>query len=461
METSLLDLSARDQAARIADGSLSAETLMEAVLDRVASVNGQLNAIVSQRDADAVLAEARAVDKTGPTGVLGGVPTAIKDLADARGMPTSQGSLVFAGQMPVQDHPNVARLRAAGAIFIGKTNTPEFGLGGHTYNPVHGATGNPYDPRLSCGGSSGGAAVALSAQMLSVADGSDMMGSLRTPAGWCNVYGMRPTHGLVTGPRDGDLYLHKLSTHGPMARNPGDLAMLLDVMSESTAYAGLMPKINGRRIAWLGNWGNAWPMEDGILSLCETALGVMTDIGADVQHLSPPCARETLWEAWICLRSFTLAAEMQDLVSDPALKAKIKPEAVCEIERGLSLSAMDIHAASVMRSDWYRTAMATFETVDVLALPTAQVWPFDLEETWPKVIAGQSMDTYHRWMEVTIPASLLGLPAIAVPAGFGEHGLPMGLQLIGRPGSDRMLLEIADAYHNATFWPQTRPPSFS
>src|SRR6056297_3305650 len=216
----ILKLDATEQAAQIARADLCAETLMHATLARIASVNGSLNAVVSLRDADDLLAEARAADAGPVKGPLHGLPIAIKDLADAAGLPTSQGSPAFAGQVAVTDAPHVARLRAAGAIVIGKTNTPEFGLGSHTYNPVHGATCNPYDPSVSCGGSSGGAAVALATGMLSIADGSDMMGSLRNPAGWCNVYGMRPSWGLVpgTGAAEGDAFLHQISTEGPMAR---------------------------------------------------------------------------------------------------------------------------------------------------------------------------------------------------------------------------------------------------
>ncbi|MGK7652661.1 amidase family protein [Roseovarius sp. B08] len=213
------------------DGRLSCEALMEATLDRIAAVNGALNAVVSMRGAQELLAEAREADRSEPAGPLHGVPIAIKDLADAKGLPTSQGSPAFAGRIAAADSPHVAALRQAGAIVIGKTNTPEFGLGSHTYNPVHGVTANPYDLSRSCGGSSGGAAVALAAGMLSIADGSDMMGSLRNPVGWNNVYGMRPSWGRVPGGADGDVFLHRLSTNGPMARCPVDLALLLDVMS--------------------------------------------------------------------------------------------------------------------------------------------------------------------------------------------------------------------------------------
>lgn len=469
--TDFMTQTATAQAEAIAAGRLTAETLMEATLDRIGATNGALNAIVSLRASGDLLAEARAADKAGPGGPLHGLPIAIKDLANAKGLPTSMGSPAFAGQVAAADDPHVARLRAAGAIIIGKTNTPEFGLGSHTYNPVHGVTCNPYAPDRSCGGSSGGAAVALAAGMLTVADGSDMMGSLRNPAGWCNVYGMRPSWGTVPSGEGGELYLHRLATRGPMARCPADLALQLDVMTgaapgqpmtiETAPCGAPEPRAEGRRVAWLGDWGGAWPMEDGILALCESALGVLDAAGAQVDAVGAPFDRDALWEAWMALRAWGNAAVLGPLLDQPETAAQLKPEAVWEIEQGRALSALDVHRASLRRSDWYRQAMQLFETHDILALPTAQAWPFMAETDWPKEIAGTAMDTYHRWMEAVVPASLLGLPVVAVPAGFGAAGLPMGLQLIGAPGSDAMLLDIAEAYHRATGWPEARPPLLS
>ena len=452
----------------MAAGRLSAEELMRATLARIASVNPRVNAIVSLRDEAELMAEARAVDAGPKLGPLHGLPVAIKDLADAKGLPTSMGSPSFAGQIAQSDSLHVARMRSAGAIIIGKTNTPEFGLGSHTYNPVHGATLNPYDPSVTCGGSSGGAAVALATGMLSIADGSDMMGSLRNPAGWNNVYGMRPSWGRVPDSPEGDTFLHQLSTNGPMARCPGDLALLLDVMSgpdprqpgglSKEALGALRADVAGKRIGWLGDWGGALPYEDGILELCEEALEVLRGLGCEVDVLPPPFPREKLWESWITLRSWSVAAGLEPLMENQQTRGQLKPEALWEIERGLALSAMEVHRASVLRSDWYARAAELFERYDALALPTAQIWPFPVAQTWPRQVAGQEMDTYHRWMECVIPISLIGLPAVAVPAGFGMQGLPAGLQLAGRYGDDRGVLELAEAYHQATNWPNRRPP---
>src|SRR6056297_654979 len=467
--TDILALEAREQAARIAAGELSAEALMHATLERIAQTNGALNAVVSLRGAEYLMAEARAADAALSKGVLHGLPVAIKDLADAEGLPTSKGSPAFAGRIAQGDAPHVARLRAAGGIVIGKTNTPEFGLGSHTFNPVHGATCNPYDHAVSCGGSSGGAAVALAAGMLSIADGSDMMGSLRNPAGWCNVYGMRPSWGLVpgAGAAEGDAFLHQISTEGPMARSPADLALMLGVMAGPDARQplgmaapdlSLGGDVRGRRIGWLGDWGGAWPMEAGILDRGAEACAVFEGLGCVVEPVAPPFDRDALWESWTTLRSWTMACKLSGLLEAPETRDLLKPDAVWAIERGRALSGLDVHAASVIRSDWFRRAADLFDTYDALVLPTAQVWPFPMSWDWPKEVAGVAMDTYHRWMEVMIPASLAGLPAVAVPAGFGPNGLPMGVQLIGRRGADGGLLRLAQAYHEATRWPQRHPP---
>ena len=450
-------------------GRLTAAELMAATLDRIAKVNPEVNAIVSMRDPAALMAEAEAADRAGLKGPLAGLPIAIKDLANAEGFETSMGSPVFAGQVAKADDLMVARIRAAGAIVIGKTNTPEFGLGSHTFNPVHGATKNPYDPTRTCGGSSGGAAVALATGMLALADGSDMMGSLRNPAAWNNVYGFRPSFGRVPSEAIGDNFLHQLSTLGPMARSPEDIALLLDVISGPdprqphglpvTPTAPLAPAdLSGKRIGWLGDWGGAFAMEPGIMELSRAALAVMEEGGAIVEDVAPPFPAEKIWDSWITLRSWSVAASLAPLAER---KADLKDSAIWELERGLAMSAMEVHRASVIRSDWFQTAATLFDRYDALVLPTAQVWPFPVDWSYPTEIAGQAMDTYHRWMEVVVPASLLGLPALAVPAGFGAAGLPMGVQIIGRRGADADILALGAAYHKRVDWPGARRPAMA
>ncbi len=464
----LLNMAATQQVALIASGRLSAGDLMQATLARIEAVNGSVNALVALRDADTVLAEARALDRGPVRGLLHGLPIAVKELSDVAGMPTTQGSPAMADNMASADAVHVARMRAAGAIFIGKTNAPEFGIGSHTFNPVYGTTRNPYDTGVSCGGSSGGAAVALATRMIGLADGSDMMGSLRNPAGWNNIYGFRPSLGRVPSDPVGDMYLHQLTTHGPMARSPEDLALLLNVLSgpdprhphglAAAAFNAEDSDISGKRLAWLGDWGGAMAMEDGILPLCREALKVFEDAGCEVEDIAPPFSRDALWQSWTTLRSWAIATGLKPLMAAPDTRGQLKDTALWEAERGLALSAQEIQTASEIRSDWFRTAAVLFDRYDALVAPTAQVWPFALDQAWPAQIAGQGMDTYHRWMEVVIPASLIGLPALAMPAGFGAGGLPMGIQMIGRHGDDQGMLSLAQVYHGATRWPQKHPP---
>jgi amidase len=444
--------------------------VMTAVLDRIERVNPLVNAIVSLRPRDELLAEAHAADHAEPRGWLHGVPFAVKDLVETAGLRTTRGSPLFADHVPAEDELLACRIRATGAILIGKTNTPEFGMGSHSYNPVHGVTRNPYDLSKSAGGSSGGAAAALAARLVPVADGSDMMGSLRNPAAFCNVYGFRPTVGRIPDNPAGETFFRLLSTDGPMARTPRDLAALLDSLAgpdprcphalpvHPSFLAAIDAPVRGRRIGWIGDWRGHFSLEAGILDLCGSALEVFERLGAVVETVVPDFDPEALWSAWTTLRSFAIAGAQRQHHEREAERALLKPEAVWEIERGLALSAMEVHAASAVRSDWFRCLAALFDRYDALALPSAAVFPFPAEWHWPRRIGGRTMDTYHRWMEVVIPASLAGVPAVAVPAGFGSAGLPMGLQLIGARGNDLGLLQLAEAYHEATDWPgRVRP----
>ncbi|WP_232829282.1 amidase [Tropicimonas sp. IMCC34043] len=465
----VLDLDALDLSRRLAAGEISAEALMAATLERIAEVNGAINAIVSLRDADDLLAEARAADAAPRKGWLHGIPMAVKDLVQTAGIRTTMGSPIYAETVPVADEGLARRLRAAGAILIGKTNVPEFGLGSHSINPVFGPTRTPYDVTRSAGGSSGGAGAALAARMVAVADGSDMMGSLRNPAGWNNVYGFRPTWGVVRSDPLGDTFLHPLSTNGAMARSPADIAALLMTLADNDPrlpfgrapqeyLQGIDADIAGRRIGWLGDWGGALAMEPGILPLVEQALTVFARLGCTVEPVSPPFSADEMWESWRVLRHFAVASRLKPLFDDPGTRALLPPKAIWEIEGGIGLSAFDVQAASEIRSRWFARAATLFDRFDALVLPSAQMWPFPAEWDWPKAIGGVAMDTYHRWMQVVVPASLIGLPAISVPAGFGDQGLPMGMQLIGRAGSDAALLQLAQGYHQATRWTDRKPP---
>ncbi len=450
-----LEWDAHRLSAAIAAGVVSAADLMRATLDRVAERNPSVNAIVSLRDEDALMAEAREADLVPAKGPLHGIPIAVKDLANVAGLPTSMGSPVFAGQPAPTSDIMVQRMQDAGAIVIGKTNTPEFGLGSHTYNPVFGATQNALLPGTSAGGSSGGAAVALATRMVCLADGSDMMGSLRNPAGWNGVYGMRPSWGRVPAEPVGDMFLHPLSTNGPMARCPRDVALLLEVQAgidprqpfglPSEQYqAQLQTNITGRKIAWLGDWGGAFPMEPGVLDTAAVAVAQFETAGCSVADVAPPFDADALWQSWTTLRSWAVAAKLGPLYAQAEMRDKLKPAAIWEIERGLAMTGAEIQRASAIRSDWYRAVIRLFDDYDAFVLPTAQCFPFPVEWDWPREIGGVTMDTYHRWMEVVVPVSLIGLPCLAVPIPGPR---PMGLQIAGRPRDDIGILQLGEAWH--------------
>jgi len=432
--------------------------VMRAVLGRIDAVNGPVNAIVSLRDREALMGEARLAEVMAPAGWLHGVPVAIKDLVDVRGVRWTRGSTILKDHVPAADDGLARRLRAAGAIVIGKTNVPAFGLGSHTVNPVFGATRNPYDLTRSAGGSSGGAAAALALRMLPVADGSDMMGSLRNPAAWNNVYGFRPTAGLVPGEARDGVIQHRLSTDGPMARDIDDLEALLATLSDGAYRPGSGKAPRQPRIGWLGDWGGAYPMEEGILEQAEAALAAMEGLGWAVEPVAPPFPAAALWEAWITLRQFAVAMSLGPHWRDEGQQAHLPPQAKWEVSHGFALKVAEVEWAAETRLAWLATAREIFAQYDALVLPSTQLWPFDVAARWPDRIAGVTMDTYHRWMEVVVPASLAGLPALALPGGFGAAGLPAGVQLIGAPGADAEILALGRVWHAATDWPARRPP---
>jgi len=462
---------------------LSSREVMTAYLDHIARVNPGANAIVALREREVLLQEAAACDQAlaagRPAGWMHGMPQAPKDLALTRGIRTTFGTPIFRDNVPTVDAIIVERARAAGAVLIGKTNTPEFGLGSQTFNPVYGATRNPFDAGRTAGGSSGGAAAALSLRMLPVADGSDFGGSLRNPAGFCNVYGMRPSAGRVPYGPAAEVFIQQLGYEGPMARTVADVALLLatqagpdprtpQALAQDPVLATLTPanvadalktSLKGKRVAWLGDWNGYLPMEAGILPLCEDALKAFPAFGVSVEAIKPPFSPERLWKTWLVHRHFLVGNGMLAFYQDPAKRALLKDTAIWEIEGMLKLSASDIYAASMERTAWYQALLGVFKDFDYIAVPTAQVFPFDVNQPWPKQIAGREMDTYHRWMEVVFPWTLSGCPAISVPVGFGPQGLPMGMQLIGRPRDDLSVLRLARAYEEERDWVGKRLPS--
>lgn len=460
--TDITSLSATGLSAAIHARRYACVSVVRAFLERIATINPVINAIVSLRDADELLAEAAAADREldqgKSRGFLHGMPFAIKDLSEARGIRCTYGSPLYRDFVPDFDDIHVERIRAAGAIIIGKTNAPEKGLGSHSYNPVFGVTRNPYDPTKSAGGSSGGAAAGLAARILPLADGSDMMGSLRNPAAFNNVIGFRPSYGRIPA-LNNELYLGQLSVNGPMGRTITDVAALLDIQSgydprdpaslPKEDFSAIQPcDARGLRVGWLGDFGGYLPFEPGVLDLCEAALEGFHSVGAKVETVNNTFDMTRLWQGWKTYRHFLVANANAADYADPVRRALLKPELIWEIENGQGLSAGEVYAASVIRSEWYRHMLTLFARYDFLVLPSAQVFAFDAELHWPDEIAGRRMDTYHRWMEVVIGPSMAGLPVAAMPAGFGAAGLPSGIQIIGRPRADRAVLELAMAYES-------------
>ena len=459
----IIELSAFDLSAAIHGKQVSCREVMQAYLARIDEFNPTYNAIVSLADYDDLLNQADAHDALiaagQPKGWMHGMPQAIKDIAPAAGFPTTMGSALMVKNIAREDGLMASRMRAAGAIIIGKTNTPEFGLGSHTFNTVFGATRNAYDPNRSAGGSSGGAAVAIAKHMLPVADGSDFMGSLRNPAAWNNIVGMRPSQGRVPMWPVADAWVAQLGTEGPMGRNVRDVAMLLQTQSgfdvrcplsfhTSERFADGLTELNadGLRIGWLGDLQRYLPFEDGILSLCEKALHVVSTHGVKVAHCKPNFDPARVWEHWLVWRRWLVAARLAPLLENPLNWPQMKPEAIWEFEQAQGLTAHQVMQASEGRTQFYQSITKHFDQFDVLAIPSAQVWPFAIETRWPKQINGRLMDTYHRWMEAVIYATFAGLPCISVPIGFGSVDLPMGLQLIGKPQGDAALLQAAQLF---------------
>ncbi len=463
LASNITDLSAGELSQAIHARLFSCHEVMAAYLERIHKFNPAFNAIVNLADDATLLGLADDCDaelmRGDSRGWLHGIPIAIKDAANAKGFPTTFGSVTLKNAVAAQDNIMVARMRTAGGIVIGKTNMPEFGLGSHTFNDLFGATCNPWDRSVSAGGSSGDAAAALALRMLPVADGSDYMGSLRNPAGWNNIFGMRPSQGRVPLWPAADVWLAQLVTEGPMARNVSDVAKLLATQAGHDLRAPLSireplqqhrrepAELRGLRVAWLGDLDHHLAMETGVMETVEQSLARMSAAGTQIEQVSIGFDPERIWKAWLIWRHALVGGVVAAALQKPDARDLIKPEALWEYEQSKDLGLRDFVQASQTRTAFYAHICDMFERFDVLALPTAQTWPFPMEQRWPETIAGRRMSTYHRWMEVTLYATFAGLPAISVPAGFHPNGRwPIGLQLIGRPCSDAHLLRVAADY---------------
>ncbi len=445
--TEIIDRSALELSAAIERREVTCREVAAAMLNRIDTLDPTFHAFSSRRPAEVVIATAAERDAELEQGIrrgwMHGLPHAVKDLSNVRGLPTTLG-FRRAEDTPVAtaDDLFVSHIRSAGAVFIGKTNTPEFGLGSHTYNAIGPTTGNVVDPALSAGGSSGGAAVAVATGMVPVADGSDFMGSLRNPPGWNGVLGLRPTAGLVPETTD-DAGAPGSGVDGPIGRTVADVHALLETMAGPGRVGPLsLPPVTANvRIAWLGELGGYLPFEDGVIDVCREAVGRWCEdaVSVTLPGVGAFTSPDQLWPAWQSLRHHEvggwLAAEF-----DEAEIATMKPEAQWELAGFRALSERQLAHARLVRDGIRRSLLSALEHFDLLALPTAQCWPFPSSLHWPESIGGVAMDTYHRWMEVTTLATLAGLPAMSVPAGTNASGLHMGLQLIGRPGADTELL---------------------
>lgn len=441
---------------------ISARDLMAETYHRVATRDAAHNAVPTLIPREEAMALAAAADEETAggrsRGWLHGIPQLVKDLSTTKGIRTTWGSPIFRDFVPTEDAIHVARAKAAGALVIGKTNTPEWGLGSHSTNPVFGVTRNAHDTALSAGGSSGGAAVALALGLLSVADGSDMGGSLRNPAGWNGVIGFRPSFGRVPASAPDDAFSNTLSTDGPMGTRVADVAALFATQAGhdpraplSLAREDALDRVadvaaKGLRVGWLGDLDGHLAMEAGVLDVCDTALRRFEAAGAIVTPIALPFPPERLWSAWVTLRHAMVGGKLRPHYEDPARRALLKADAVWEIEGGLALSAYDVTRANMTRTAFVRAIERMFDQFDVLALPTAQCFAFPAEWMWPKEIADRAMDTYHRWMEVVIGPTMAGAPVIAMPAGMDARGRRMGIQLWGPARADRRVLDIAAAW---------------
>ena len=455
--TQITRLTALQLSEAIHNRSVSCVEVMNAFLERINTLNPDLNALVNLITQEACLAMAGEADRQlssgNSAGWLHGIPIAIKDLFNAKGLATTLGSPLFQEIGAQQDDPHVARIRAAGALIIAKTNVPEAGLGGHTRNALFGLTRNGLDRSLSAGGSSGGAATAVSSHMLPLADGSDMMGSLRTPAAFQGIVGFRPSAGAISAATDADPQGLGLTSIGAMARNVRDVSALFTTLRDEPAARRQSPHgpsghLKGLRIGWLGDAGGHWPTAKGVLAQCQRALENLQGPGAQIELCSLPFSMEDLWLCWLTLRQRTMLSD-RALYEDPRSRARMSDNWRWEIEQGMQRGESDLLMAETLRRDWLATIETLFRQYDVLAAPAAQVFPCDAGAGVPTAIEGASLETYHQWLAISLPASLAGLPVISLPVAARSATNMAGIQLMMPRGRDDNLLAIASAAEQA------------
>ncbi|MDS1271072.1 amidase [Lipingzhangella sp. LS1_29] len=466
--TGLVFHSARELAGLLHAGAVSAREVVRAHLDRIERVNPKINAVVSLC-AERALTEAHAADERWAAGAavgpLHGLPIAHKDTHATAGVRTTSGSPLFADHVPDRDELVVERIRAAGAITVGKSNVPEFAAGSHTFNPVFGTTRNPYDVSRSAGGSSGGAAAALAAGLHPLAEGSDMGGSLRNPASFTNVVGLRPSPGRVPS-WPAPLGWSTLSVQGPMARSVDDVGLLLSVLAGPDARSPIaVPEspdrfaappeadVAGLRVAWSPDLGGEFPTDPAVLAVLRQQLGVFDELGCTVVEATPDLSGAD--EAFRTLRAWTMASNLGPLLD--AAPDQLKPSLAWNIRQGRTLDGADVAAAERRHTELYHRMREFFMTYDVLVLPVSQVVPFPVEQEYPTEIDGVAQATYLDWMRSCYLISITGCPALSVPAGFTPEGLPVGLQIVGPHLAERRLLEVGRAFERGTAAGARRP----
>ena len=462
-------LSATEQAELIRSRRVSAVELMQAHIEQVERVNPQVNAIVTFHP-ERSLERARAADakqaRGEPLHLLHGLPTAHKDLVPTRGVRTTWGSPIYSDFVPDEDALIVERQAAAGAISVGKTNTPEFGAGAQTFNAVFGATRNPYDLGRTCGGSSGGAAVALACGMVPIADGSDLGGSLRNPASFCNVVGLRGSAGRV--PRyPARLAWNTLSVDGAMGRTVQDVALLMQAISGPDARVPisltepgslfarpLARDLAGTRVAWAPALGGLAPVDARVVAAIEAQRPTFEALGCRTEETIADFTDAR--EVFHVQRAMIFAASHAEHLRQH--RGLLKDTVIWNVEEGLKLTAEQIAAAELKRTQLFERVHEFFERHEFLVLPTAQVLPFPVEEQWVREIDGRPMRDYLEWMTSCWLVTVSGHPAVSVPCGFSPEGLPIGVQIVGRYRDDFGVLQLAYAFQQATQFCKQAPP---
>lgn len=461
--------SAVAMAAAVRAKEISARELLELHLHRIAAVNPSVNAIVSldeTRAREAAAAADALLASGSPVGPLHGLPFAVKDTHEMAGWRTTYGSPLMASHVPDQDELLVSRIRSAGAVFLGRTNVPEFAAGSHTFNPVFGTTLNPYDLSRSAGGSSGGAAAALATGMVPLADGSDMGGSLRNPASFCNVVGLRPSLGRVPQWPTSNAW-ETTSVGGPLARSVSDLALLLSVLAGPDRHVPLSlgepgsvfapplsGSLSGLRVALSVDLGGAFEVDASVAAVVESSSAVFASSGATVSSAYPslPEAEDT----FRTLRAWGFQSRLGPLLA--ANPDGFKASLADNIRAGEPLTGADVARAYAQRTTLGERMVSFFDEYDVLVLPVSQVPPFPADQEFPTAINGRPMETYLDWMRSAYFITVTGCPAISVPAGFTDDGLPVGIQIVAPHNQERRLLEVAHAFEQATGFGDRRPP---